>query len=722
MRKLFLVILLFEVIFAQPVRVGVALSGGAALGLAHIGVLKVLEREGIVPVGISGNSMGALVGGVYAAGYRSAQIESIALTADWNRLFSSRPSFGSQYLPERQQVQRYFLQLRHKNFIPYLPSGLVPLQNVEVLLNRLLGEIEFYTGFDFDSLPIPYRAVAVDINGERRVVLKKGRLEQAIRASIAIPGVFAPEVIEGVELVDGGVMEYLPVEPLLEFKPDFIIAVLTMRRRQGDGRTLIDIASRSLDLMGFSGIEKSKMLADVVIEPDLSGFLHSDFARAKELIAAGESAAIRALPLIKEKLKGKTPVINRHIVKRKFLPTVQKIRFEGARRTGEGFLRRYVHLKEKSTLSFATLFDDIERLFNTGLFEEVNYRLEKKETDSIIDVVFELAERPYGFYSVGLRYDNYDNIVLGFEGGEENILGSGAAARGAFTLGNPNEFRFGLTGTRIFWLPLGYRLDGFFGSINRSVWQNGSFASNYLIRYSGGLAEAGYILGKNGFFNIGIQGKRNYYEGEMVDTLKPEWVIGPVFNLEFNNQEDIYLARRGLAYRLNLFYATKRLKSSADFFRFDWRSEQILPIFSYVGLRFWSQLGFSLGELPLSDCFKSGGEGLIGFAQEEFQTNQRLILGLGLRFRLLHLFGQENYPLFLELLANGATFTRFDLLVKTEKPLNQIHWGAGCAVETNTPIGPLRFSWGIGDFRKESPHPGGIRFGFSVGREFRYTK
>ncbi|MGQ9708519.1 MAG: patatin-like phospholipase family protein, partial [bacterium] len=323
----FLIGLLFaSAVIAEPVRIGLALSGGAALGLAHIGVLKVLEREGIDFVGIAGNSMGSMVGGVYAAGYSAAQIESIALAADWNRLFSSRPGFGAQYLQERQQALRYVLQLRHKNFVPYLPSGLVSLQNVELLLNHILAEIEFNTGYDFDRLPVPYRAVAVDINKGELVVLHRGRLEQAIRASIAIPGVFAPEMIDGKELVDGGVMEYLPVEPVLDFKPDFIIAVLTMHRAESPGKSLIDIASRSLDLMGIAGVERAKSRADVVIEPDVSRFLHSDFTRVRELIAAGESAAIKALPVIREKLKGRVPIRLSNQVEKRALPVVREIR------------------------------------------------------------------------------------------------------------------------------------------------------------------------------------------------------------------------------------------------------------------------------------------------------------------------------------------------------------------------------------------------------------
>ncbi len=720
-KRAFLSLLWAGVVLAEPVRIGLALSGGAALGLAHIGVLKVLEEEGIGFVGIAGNSMGSLVGGVYAAGYSATQIESIALNADWNRLFSSQPSFGAQYLPERQQAQRYVVQLRQRNFVPYLPSGLVPLQNVEFLLNRLLADIEFHTGYDFDSLPIPYRAVAVDWKAGKKVVLRQGRLEQAIRASIAIPGVFAPEVINGVELVDGGVMEYLPVEPVLGFKPDFVIAVLTMRRSEAQEASLIDVASRSVDLMGFSRVEEEKKLADVVIEPDVSKFLHSDFARAKELIAVGESAARAALPLIKEKLRGRTPVVMKRAVKVKAVPVVNAVRFEGVKRTRESLLRREVRTRTGMRLDFNILLSDLERLFNSSLFEDVNYRLEFAGSDSV-EVAFELSEKPYGFYLLGLRYDSYDNVVVGAEVGEGNLWGTGAMARAAGVLGNPNELRLGLTGTKVFNLPFGYRLDGFLGRESRSWWQDGTFSSSYFVYYIGAVATAGYILGRNGFFNFGLQGEKVSYAGVVVDSLEPEQVIGPTFTLEFNSQDDIYLPGRGLAYNLNLFYSYPRLKSSRKYLRVDWNGEQVVPIFSILRLRLYGGLGFALGDMGFASYFRNRTE-LVGFAPDEWTSEQRLYLGGGLRFKLLDFSRQGNYPLYLELMANGATFSPPETLVlKRKEALDMLHWGAGVGILTNTPLGPLKAVIGLGNFLKPPPHPGGVRIWVSLGREFRYQR
>ena len=381
-----------------PVRIGLALSGGAALGFAHIGVLKVLERESIPVVAISGNSMGSMVGGVYAAGYSAAEIESLALSVDWNLLFSSSVPFGARYLPERQQAQRYMLQFRHKSLIPFLPGGLVPLQNVELLLMRLLADIEYNTGYDFDSLPVPFRAVAVDLKSGGLQVMGKGRLEQAIRASIAIPGVFAPEQIGDMELVDGGVQQYLPVDPLdsMGLNLDLKIAVLTMKHNAESGVSLIDIASRSMDLVGPDDLRRQKQLADVLIEPNVDPFTHSDFARAAGLIAAGESAAEAALPRIRELIGIRKPVGYRRPVVWKPLSVVRSVLFEWLAVTREATVRREVTTRPTTYLVFSRLVDDLVRLFHTGLFEDVGYRLENARNDSV-DVVIEVQERAYGF-------------------------------------------------------------------------------------------------------------------------------------------------------------------------------------------------------------------------------------------------------------------------------------------------------------------------------------
>ena len=735
MRRTALLFLFIVPVWAQsvavdslPVKVGLALSGGAALGMAHIGVLKVLEQEGIGVGCISGNSMGSIMGGLYSAGYSAAQIESAAVSANWGKLFSSSVPFGARYLPERQQVQRYIIQLRHRNLFPSLPSGLVSLQNVEFFFMQLLASIEYNTDYDFDSLPIPYRAVAVDLVSGHKVILKRGRLSQAIRASIAIPGVFAPEKLGKMELVDGGVQQNLPVEPLLEYKPDFIIAVLTMKHNPETGISLIDIASRSMDIIGTKDIAQQKALADVVIEPNVDPFKHSDFALAKGLIAAGEAAAKAALPEIRRKLAGRKPVAERKPVRTRPLSVVRSVSFEGLQVTRESMLRPLMQTRSGRYLMFDRLRKDLVRIFNTGLFEDVNYRLDRCQNDSV-DVVVSLQERAYGFYYLGIRYDNVDNLGLGLEVGQGNLWGSGASIRGVLQLGDPTESRLGLTGTRLFKFPFGYRLDGFWGKIDRSFYELGKWRADYTSDYRGGIAEAGYILGRDAFFDIGMKACQVYYrvpDLPFFQTLPKEewnWIIGPSLRFEFNSFNELFIPTRGLNYKVRVLSSSRTLKADRDFLKVEASSERILPLGSRLLFRPGWELGFCLGDSAWFEWFHCGAENLRGFARDEFTSPNKAIVKLSMDFLLLKLFHQENYPVYLQLFSNLASFRRLDSLIGEPDFQSGFDWSAGFGVLTNSPVGPFRLTFGVADFWKHKPDCG-TRFNLfvSVGREFRYTR
>ncbi len=723
MKNKFLLIFLFvfQISYSnsKEIKIGLALSGGAALGLAHIGVLKVLEKEGIPISFITGNSMGSLVGGVYSAGYSISQIESIALSVNWQDLFSNTLPFGSQYLPERQLKNRYFLNLYHKNLIPYLPSGLIPLQKVEFLLAKLLSEIEYYTYYDFDSLPIPYRAIAVNLRTGEKRALKKGKLTKAIRASIAIPGVFPPEIIDGEEYVDGGVKRYLPVEDLLEFAPDFIIAVVTKKRRKETGGSLIDIISRSIEIVTEEDLEREKKLADIVIEPDVENFSHSDFHRAKELIVIGEKAAQEVLPKIKEKLKDKILFNKKNQIKKRELPFIRQVKFEGLKRTKPSLFKGRLRTTTNKRLNFDDLLKDLTYLFHTDLFEEVDYRLEFINKDTC-DIILELKEKAFGFYSLGIKYDIYDNIILGLEIGEGNILGSGASFRTGFNLGNPNEIRMGLIGTRLFQFPFGYRIDGFYGSLNRNYFQENRWQGNYNIKYFGGVAEIGYILGKDAFFNIGIKAEKNHYKIPFSDSFpKKEWVIGPNFKIEFNNFDNLFLPKRGTNFQLKALLNSRKMKANNNFLKLEIFYKRIIPLNSFIFLNYSLDLGFSFLEPAFSEYLYAGGENFIGFEKEEFTTQYKNIFKIGFDFKITNLFKQEEYPLYWQLIFNIGTFKRLDKL--SEKEMKEtFHWGGGGGIKTNTPIGPLNFIFGIGNFGKKDR----IKFQFitTIGREFRYKK
>ncbi|MCX7785545.1 MAG: patatin-like phospholipase family protein [candidate division WOR-3 bacterium] len=727
-RTAILIFLLISFCFGQVlndtniVRIGLALSGGGALGIAHIGVLKVLEQEQIPVSFIAGNSMGSLVGGLYSAGYSATQIESIALSVNWWSLFSAEVPFGARYLPERQQVQRYFLQLRHHNFIPILPSGLVPIQNVDFLLMRCLSQIEYDTYYNFDSLPIPYRAVAVDLASGKKVILKYGRLAQAIRASIAIPGVFAPKKIQDREYVDGGLIQNLPVDPLFEFNPDFIIASLTIRHTPETGISLIDIVSRSMDLVAIEDLNRQKEYADVLIEPNVEPFKHSDFFKAKELIKAGEEATRKVIPIIKEKLKGKKVIAQRNKITKRSMSIIRTIRIEGLKTTHKNIITHKLTIRKGTHLKFDQLINDLVRLFNTDFFEDVDYRVEFN-ADSV-DVTIVLQEKAFGFYSFGLRYDNYDNIIMGLEVGQGNLSGSGANVRGAIHLGNPNEYRLGLTGTRLFLLPFGYRLDGFYRALHNSYFEDRVWSADYYTNLIGGVFEIGYILGRDAFFNIGFNSYKATYTKPSLSFFNNfpnrEWIIGPLFRLEFNNFDNLYFPTQGITYRITGFSSLQKLNASTDFLKLRYFSEQAISFLPWLTLKPKLEIGISYGTLPLSEYFHSGAENLIGFKKDEFLTEQKLNIGTSADFRLFRLFSHQDYPFYFQVLANIVSFKKYDELITNFNFNRDCHFGAGFGIRTNTPIGPLQLILSFADLVKMPNNKINPNFSLSVGREFRY--
>ncbi|NOR17279.1 BamA/TamA family outer membrane protein [candidate division WOR-3 bacterium] len=734
-RKLgILVIISIFSLLAKPVpddtnhvRIGLALSGGGALGLAHIGVLKVLEREGIPVSYLSTNSMGSIIGGLYAAGYKPAQIESITINIEWSTLFSPTLSFGTQYLSERQKSHRYVFRLTHRNFFPSVPSGLISLQKIEFLLIKLLSKIEYNTFYNFDSLVIPFRVIAVDLVTGCKVVLKQGSLEQAIRGSIAIPGVFAPQILADKKLVDGGVLQYFPVDPLLELQPDFIIAVLTTQYDDEQGISMIDVISRTTTLVGFEDIKRQKQLADVVIEPNLEQFQASDYSKVKELITAGEAAAIQALPEIRAKLAGRRPVTEHKEINDRALPGVHAVRFEGLQVTREATVQHKMRTKSGMELCFDRLYDDLVRLFNTGLFNNVNYRLEFIKEDSV-DVVVEVQEQAYGFYLLGIRYDNEDNATIGFEVGQSNIKGSGVCVRAAINLGDPNEYRLGLTDTRLFALPFGYGIDGFWGSIDRAYYEDGNWLADYNTDYRGAVAEIGYSISHNAFFNAGFDGHQVVYRLPSLpafDTLlSEEWIIGPTMNLEFNNFDDLYLPSKGLACRLNVLYSSSKLGATDEFLKIDFSADHLIPLSSWFVMHPGLDIGVSFDKLSWSTYFYTGGPNFIGFDKEEFTTKHKVVLRFGMNFKICDLFNQSTYPLYLQCFSNVASFKRIDKLIRSSKISSEdIHLGVGIGLKTNTPIGPLQIVGSIGDFHRQHQDEN-IRYSlvFSLGRDFRYTR
>jgi NTE family protein len=275
----------------RPV-IGLALSGGSALGLAHIGVLRYLEEHRIPVDRIAGTSMGGLLGGLYATGHTAADLEKIVEEGDWDALLRSTSHYEDRSVSEKQAWNR----ITGPYSIPLwsslsLPSG---INSGQSLVQLLSGETAAYWDISsFDELPIPFRCVATDMLSGKAFVLRDGRLPRALRATMAIPGIFTPVDWNGRLLGDGGLVNNLPTDVAKDMGSDVVIGVILRAAPSNvlELRTLTDIVRQTINIAVTQNEERNRSLADVEIIVDLGNRNSLSFQETKLVIDAGYAAA-----------------------------------------------------------------------------------------------------------------------------------------------------------------------------------------------------------------------------------------------------------------------------------------------------------------------------------------------------------------------------------------------------------------------------------------------
>lgn len=272
--------------------VGVALSGGGALGLAHIGVIQYFEERHIPIDRVAGTSMGGLVGGFYASGMDSHQMVEVVEQADWDTLLSPNTRFVDQPIVEKQQWNRTFgdFTLRFgKRFS--LPAGLNPGEFLSLLLSHYT--MAYSDLKNFDELPTPFRCVATDLIGGEAVVLGDGSLAKAMRATMSLPAVFTPINWDDKILVDGGLVQNIPVEVARSMGADTVIAVAleTSKPNPRQLKSMIGVLRQTVSIAVAQNERRSLASADIVISVKSGKFSGTDYKNSKELIRAGYEAA-----------------------------------------------------------------------------------------------------------------------------------------------------------------------------------------------------------------------------------------------------------------------------------------------------------------------------------------------------------------------------------------------------------------------------------------------
>jgi NTE family protein len=408
----------------ERVGVGLVLAGGGARGAAHVGVLEVME-ELRIPVDFvvgTGTSMGSIVGGLYATGFSPAEIREEMLAVDWSNVLVDKAPRKVQPFRRKEEGRLPLFEMEFgygkKNGFSSA-GGLISDQHMGFLLEAMTLPASGID--DFDDLPIPFRAVAVDLDSGDVVIMGDGDLTSAIRASMAFPGGFSPVERDGKTLVDGGVLMNLPVEVALDAGAERIIAVDVGTPLGVPSKELSSFAvlRRTYSVMSKQGRQAQRELLredDLLIVPELTGITaFGGFEEVGTAMERGEEAAreqleqLRAFSVSEEEyaafLERQRAGIPIHQIQ------VDHIRIEGLERVSPQQVRRRLQIQPGETVDLETLQEDLDGVYQIGEFQQVGFRLEPEDDETTL--VVKAKEKPWGpwYFQIGAAIEaNFDGI------------------------------------------------------------------------------------------------------------------------------------------------------------------------------------------------------------------------------------------------------------------------------------------------------------------------
>ena len=422
----------------DSLRVGLALSGGGAKGFAHIGVLKTLEELDVPVDVVTGTSMGAVVGGLYAGGYDPASLDSIANAQDWRDVFSDAARRRLRPLDQRVSDERTLISLPLDGSGIRLPSGLIAGQRVSQLLNRLLLPISHVR--DFTALPVSFGAVATDIETGDGRLFTEGYLPRVIRASMAIPSVFAPTEIGNRTYIDGGVARNLPAGDARALGAELLICsnVGNPLLPADSLSSFVDVLMQAMWYRAAASTQKQLKKCDVTIEPDMQNYGMFSFDSTAAIVEQGRQAASThrsALAALADSAGGQRPS-SRSPIDRTWRASIREIRVEGVSPLLAQRVRALLDISPPASRTAEELTTAIERVYAMDLFSQVTYRLAPHEAGGAsVTLVVEAERRTQERLRLGLRYSSAYRASILLNASFRDQLGIGATSEVDLRLG-----------------------------------------------------------------------------------------------------------------------------------------------------------------------------------------------------------------------------------------------------------------------------------------------
>lgn len=633
--------------------IGLSLSGGGARGFAHIGVLKVLEEAGVPIDVITGSSMGGVVAGLYATGYRAHQLESITLNNDWSNIFNDNIERRYRPLFRRQWDERFMLSIPLKGLKPSIPQGLVRGQRLATVLSRYTMHVRDVR--DFSELAIPYATVGVDLESGEGVRLDEGNLVTAMRAAVALPSAVAPIEIDGRLYIDGGVRRNIAAEDAKHLGADYLICALVLRglRTREEINSLTGVLSQTIRFHTMDGINEQLPYCDMVIDvgPILGAYGDSDFSNLNVLIEGGETVAsehfdaLRALAdsvgRVDYSAKPGVPYEDTE----PFL--VSRVTVEGAEGEFERQTRLVIDFDVPESVSVEQLEETVLRIYGTELFDYVLYRLDPHPDGEGYELVFEVEERNQNALGISLRYESsYRAAVLlsgtwGHLGGFGSMLDVdlrlGAALAASVSYFKPITYN-PISGIHFQSRLRRYPIDAFVQDSSGTTVEQQATATldtdvtefrvmpRLYLRNTFSLSAGIHV---ETFLSRARVGSRDLFDVQ--DFFNDgRWLVGPLIEFKGDTFERAVFPKKGHQILLRAFFSSKSWGSDVDFnnYLFDWKGRW--PVTPKLSLMHRVTLGSNDGIFEVAD------------STENIPIHYLYFLGGAFEHEV---FGGQQYPL-----------------------------------------------------------------------------
>ncbi|WP_081997689.1 patatin-like phospholipase family protein [Wocania ichthyoenteri] len=399
----------------HDVKVGLVLSGGGAKGLAHIGVLKVIDSLGVKIDYVAGTSMGAIIGSLYASGYSGNQLDSIFKKVDFDKIISDDLPRSSKALYERDNSEKYAITLPFDKLKIKLPSALSRGQNTYSLLSKLTLHVSDIN--DFSKLPIPFFCIGTNVETGEAVMLDQGSLTQSIMASGAFPSLFQPVIINNQVLIDGGVANNYPIDELKAKGMDIIIGV-DVQDGLANREELTSAPDVLLQINNFRTIKDMKLKSkktDIYIKPDITDFTVVSFSEGEKIIKRGKTAAYKKMDALedlfkydKDKPKFKISLHTQDSIR------INSVILNGNKKYTRAYVLGKLRLKLNEKIDFEDFYKGVNNLVATNNFDSFQYQFSKSQYSDGYDLTATVKETNITtFLKLGVHYDGlYKSAAL----------------------------------------------------------------------------------------------------------------------------------------------------------------------------------------------------------------------------------------------------------------------------------------------------------------------